>query len=552
MATNRNTFAITILVFLIVIISACGTKQNAEREIKYLPVKLAGSDLWSLVDVRTGEIIIKDEFKNEPSVVWDDIFYVKNNEDKYDYYTIESVNKPINSESYVAVTDFNEKGYALVTKAGCPISIIDKQCKEVAVLSEDFKDCFALSDNMDYLFFENWEGKNGIANSKGEIIVPAKYDDVSSISTDGYVCMGIKNDNDTYTYTLMDFSGKELFSFSSEEYKNHAYVSDGLIAVEKENDVILLNLKGERVLNVGKSKEYKLYQMVPYKGNVIFSDGVLFGMKDLEGEVVIRAKYDDLHFAGDYLVAKKNDKVGLINRKDEVLIPFDYSDIDIIAKDRFLVESDKLSAIVDCANKDVGINNFSDSNTYSHSYLLSNFFNAIKVAENFCKFFSNKDCCNYADGVKLSDLKTFADHVSEFPYTFSEKTEISTRDIYDYTNPIKVLHFDRFLSHKKYTYFYGYRFSDGIEVSKDARLTYVELNQKISSFPENVNQQFVDAMAIVLPEKGFVDNGKGIFVSDQGTAVSAGYNDDVIVLNYYFKESGASLAPRKPRKPKEE
>ena len=85
-------------------------------------------------------------------------------------------------------------------------------------------------------------------------------------------------------------------------------------------------------------------------------------------------------------------------------------------------------------------------------------------------------------------------------------------------------------------------------VTEDAKLISIDVEQSVSSFPRTSEQQFVDAMNVVLPEKGFKDNGKGVFVSDSGSAVSPGYHDGYVILRYFFKSSDAEQAPRISRK----
>ena len=535
--------------FLVFLLYSCG-KSGESNSIKYLPVKLAGSELWSIVDIKTGEVIVKDEFKNEPSIVIDNLFYVKDNDKKYDYFSINSVNTPINSEHFVGATVFNNMGYAFVTKEGCPVSIINKKGEEVVPLSEDFKECIILDD--DCFIFNNWEGKYGISNYKGEVIIPAKYDAVGTFSKDGYACMGIKNDNSTYTYSVIDKTGKEYFSFSSEVYESYTGYENGVMTVQKEKDVYLINLKGEKVLNVGKSKDFSLYQMMPHGDFIVFSDGVLFGLKNMKGETLIRAKYDDLKFSGDYLIAEKNEKKGLINTKDEVLLPFDYSGIHYLADNRYLVENGKLSAIVDETNKDIGTNNFAAYSISGISLVSSNLFNALKVANVLCDYITEEDCCGYKSGTKLSDEKTWVAEVKEYPNLYSNKKSLSSYNLLDFSLPRKTFNFDKTLAHNKYSYLYGYRFSDGKAVSEDAKLISIDVEQSVDGFAKTAEQQFIDAMAVVLPERGFKDNGDGVFVSEKGSAVSTGYNNGYVTLSYFFKSSDAEQAPRTPRQEKEE
>ena len=240
------------------------------------------------------------------------------------------------------------------------------------------------------------------------------------------------------------------------------------------------------------------------------------------------------------------------NTRDEVLIPFDYSDIDCLSADRYLVENEKLSAIVDVNNKDVGTNNFIAVSLVDNGLISSNFFNAIKSASYLCDSFNTEECCGYKAGTKLSDNKTWLAEVNKYVHVYGKRKSFTSMDVDDYARPIRTYHFDKFLSHEKYEYYYGYRLYDGRAATPSATLIYIEIEQSVMDYPKTAEQQFVDAMRIVLPERGFIDNGKGVFISDKGTAVTFGYNSGEIVVYYFFTSSDAISAPIVPREDKTE
>ena len=43
-------------------VASCGNSSH------YIAAQLEGSDLWSIVDLNTGEVIHKDKFKNKPHI----------------------------------------------------------------------------------------------------------------------------------------------------------------------------------------------------------------------------------------------------------------------------------------------------------------------------------------------------------------------------------------------------------------------------------------------------------------------------------------------------
>lgn len=96
-------------------LSSCSSDPGQTR---YVAAKLVDSDMWSIVDVKTGEIVHKDEFKSQPSVIVNGKFVVKNESGLYEYYSVDDVTKPINSEAFLYASSFNENDIALAVFKG--------------------------------------------------------------------------------------------------------------------------------------------------------------------------------------------------------------------------------------------------------------------------------------------------------------------------------------------------------------------------------------------------------------------------------------------------
>lgn len=107
MTLKKTAISAILLLICVFLLTSC---YNSDKdETHYVAAKLVDSDMWSIVDVRTGEIIHKDEFKSQPSIIVNDKFCVKNERGLYDYFTVDNVTKPINEESFLYATSFNEK-----------------------------------------------------------------------------------------------------------------------------------------------------------------------------------------------------------------------------------------------------------------------------------------------------------------------------------------------------------------------------------------------------------------------------------------------------------
>ena len=90
---------ITLIVVALVTLTGCNKKDNSYLEdTKYLSVRLQGSDKWSILDIETGNVIARDAFKNTPSAITDDMFFVYNDNGRIDYYNVADCKKPVNKE----------------------------------------------------------------------------------------------------------------------------------------------------------------------------------------------------------------------------------------------------------------------------------------------------------------------------------------------------------------------------------------------------------------------------------------------------------------------
>lgn len=118
--------------------------------ITHLPFQTEKDGRWGLIDME-GNILMEDEFKERPSAVIDGMFYVKNSNGMYEFYTAEKKPKQI-GEEYLSVGQF-VNGIAPVVKKNSHITYIDKEGKTV----------FELTKYNDDYIQEAYQFNNGIA-----------------------------------------------------------------------------------------------------------------------------------------------------------------------------------------------------------------------------------------------------------------------------------------------------------------------------------------------------------------------------------------------------
>jgi len=515
------------LIICVSLLISCS--NNGSANIHFVAAKLVDSDMWSIVDVETGEIIHKDEFKSQPSVIMNDKFCVKNGGGLYDYFTVDNVTTPINSESYLCATSFNNNDIALVVLKGKGISIINSKCDVIASLDNSIVSARDFDNG--YAAIVNDANKHGYVNEKGEIIIKPSYDKAFNFSQDGLAIVGNEINDSTTKYFIIDINGKEFFSFSSNEYKDFGCFNNGCLPVQRENDeVILLDKAGKKVCSIGKWKGYVPYWLGLNDGIIVFKDGDIYGLKNKEGEIVIRAKYDELmplsKINPKYYLAKKQDKYGVVDKEDNIVIPFDYNVLGFINKDILFVGEGKSFNFMNKDLKDVGQNNYTNLSFLNGSSIESNYFNAAKEASKIISQISDTTFFKTRKGMVLRD---FEDKLSGYKY--ADMNETTLRD-YDY--PFSFLYgFDQNLSSQRYEYLYGYRFPSSPEYNYNANLSAVfAINNTFKKYQLGSEEALAQAFDAQVQKIGFkpVEGKINWFKNDMDMAVALAYKDGVITV----------------------
>ena len=360
----KHLFKVLILsAVLVPILSACQF-FGSDNEIRYVAVKMANSDSWSIIDIKDGNVIADDEYSNEPSVIVNDVYYVKNDKGLYDFYNVKDKNHTV-GESYKNVTYFND-GCAIVCKEGEGLAIINTNGELVAKLSSSIKRAGAFENGM--AIAVNDEGKCGFINTDGELVIKMSYDDiVSPFSDDGYAVVVKNDDNDdhTKTFIVIDKKGVKKFSFNSGKYD--AVLSEfvnGAIAVKAGEEVVYLDETGNKMLKVGDARpgEYGIYNDM-----TIYADGNEYGIKSKDGEKIIKAKYEELApIKNGKFLAKKDDKCMIIDKEGQQVTSDKFDYIENITEDRFFAVTKKggNASLIDEQGNEIGKDSYSAS---SHS-----------------------------------------------------------------------------------------------------------------------------------------------------------------------------------------
>lgn len=167
------------------------------------------------------------------------------------------------------------------------------------------KEVEKISNEKIYYFPAYVDGKWGVINNKGEIVIDTTYKEMISVPNSEkavFVCINDVNEQTgEYTTKVVNEKKESLFTQYDKVEAIENYDSKQNIWFEK-------NLL--RVMKNGK-----------------------YGLIDLDGNRVLDTEYDEitsLKSVEENLIAKKDNKVGIINNVGQVIVPIEYSDIKIL------------------------------------------------------------------------------------------------------------------------------------------------------------------------------------------------------------------------------
>ena len=519
----------TLLLGLTCILSSCGGGSN---DAKYVAVKTVDSELWSIMDVKNGTIVHQDEFKSSPSTISNDIFWVKNAEGKYDVFKVGDVTKPINNESYKYISSFDKDGYAVAVKSGQAISIIDSNCKEIAVLPKNIVSADVFVNG--YSLIVDSQDLKGFIDHKGNIVIDPKYDRAGDFY-DGVAIVGNKASDDVINYVAIDTKGTELFKFSSGDYDSHGLFSEGFLPVTSDEQIYLLDKKGNKGIQVGKTALFALYNTQVKNDLVVFSDGTSYGIKNTKGEIMIRPKYDELEvMPNGNFIAKKQDFYGVVDKNDAVIVPFEHKILKYINSERYLFGNDKNANIVDTKGQDVGKCNIINLSNEGRYRVKSNFFDVDNALSKIMDVVGADHVGRAKDGMKL---ESFKDLVSGYKYLDSEKSHVEEK-----VNGLDVTYiFRRNLTHDTYHYVYGYRIPDGKDYDYENPVFAGLASYSVKEFEPETEVKLTEAIEGKLSSIGFNNCEDGIYKNDVGHSINVGYDNGVVSISYIFEDSSVKM-----------
>ena len=352
-----------LLILVLVFISLLSSCQKEESIAEYIPFKSEKDGKWGFINL-DGDVLLEDEFKNEPTIVSNDRFFAKNKAGYWEMYTADKNARQVGKE-YVQAGAFIED-VAPVVEKGRAIDFIDKNGKVKFTLGNvDGVAITSCRNFIDGVAIFKCGGYYGAIDASGNVIIKPDYLALEPAKDGKLVGIHSKyketEDRAKVKITVLDTSGKVLSEFALDRIlESLDYFSDGVLAVAKKgtdgnNYWGLINDKGEWVLHVS----HKIRSVKGMRnGKFIFSDGEQCGLMDFNSEVLIRPKYSDIKFTGANQLFVLYDHIDpqwkLITEEEDVISPNEFDEVYPLPGDKYFVKDDGDSwIIIDDKGKEV-------------------------------------------------------------------------------------------------------------------------------------------------------------------------------------------------------
>lgn len=166
--------------------------------------------------------------------------------------------------------------------------------------------------------------KIGFVNENGKEVVPCKFDEAESFQN-GYAVVKIKTAEYESKQGLLDSTGKEVVEV---KYGRLEYYPKDMVVVFGEtstSEVGLMDVTGKVIIQ----PQYEFWSKTVSKGIWPVGKKDICGVVNLKNETIVPFEYQMIESFSDIsnlAAAKKGGKYGFINRTGKVIIPFNYED----------------------------------------------------------------------------------------------------------------------------------------------------------------------------------------------------------------------------------
>lgn len=306
--TIRN----SLTVLSILVLSGCNLfDSSVDYNLSLIPFQEKEDGDWGFINLK-GEVIIKPDYENRPSIFRNGYSLVKTRKGFYDYINTDG---KLMEQELKNASIFNE-GLACVVEENQPISYLNTDMKIVFTLDKEIELAGLFSQGLAKV--KKSDGKWGFIDKTGKVVIDAKYDYVESFSEELALVMKY-NDENIKQYGFINKRGEVIIKID-DKYEILSSFSEGLAAYSDGDGWGFINKTGEKIIKANDEWENVTAFCNGYSS---FKEDNEWGLVDKEGNQIIRNKYKyPLKFYNDLALIIDNDKIGFINlERDEVIEP---------------------------------------------------------------------------------------------------------------------------------------------------------------------------------------------------------------------------------------
>lgn len=460
---------------LSIIFAACSNGDNGK--VEYIPFKETADGRWGMIST-DGKVLFSEEFKNKPTVVRDGRFFVQKESGFWEMYDAAEKPKKIGGE-YAHVSGFHN-GRAIVAEKGKPVSIIDTDGKVVKLLDKiNGKEILGVRTfSSKYAVFATTDSLLGVIDCDGNCVVEPKYCSLNNCGDDKFIGVNMKyskalekGDKKKVKISVISTDGKELFEILADKYKNiQGQFVDGKlgVSVEKDGKEIwgIIDDSGKEVVKPSA----KIKEIGNIHGDYFtYSNGEGWGLMNVKGETLIRAKYEYLYYdCDDILVAAIKDGESTLFKyvdKDDNQIGDDkytkatlFSMFDL--KHALVKPNDKIYSIIGKDGKQIdGLPDMVEVGTYEgESFIESDFVDfdklmaGLKLSANGIMglTFNSTPMDVVKMEVESGTAPGTADHPKGSPYWYDYKSSVSIEKTLENVSTVLSVNFAQNLSRQTY------------------------------------------------------------------------------------------------------
>lgn len=335
------------------LLTSCSSGVNTE--ILY-PFQEEENGRWGLISSE-GNIVIEDEFNESPTLSYDGVFFALAKDGVY-LYSAKSKPEQI-AGPFIDALPF-QGNVTPVVKKDKPISFINKNGEIIFTLDKYKNQAIISVGNYSEgaFIFTTEKNLKGAVDETGKIIIQPNYVELGPCKNGVFVATKQAQENikENQTVLFLNNQGQKIYSFTKDKYSdNDNYFTNGHLRVtissnngQEDSKVGLINTKGEWILKATN----KIHKIGEYFGDKFtYTDGTAWGIMSINGENIVRPKYESIKVLNDNRFVVEKNRV--VNIDGETIIEADeYKEFSVLADAKFIAnESSNSWVFVDNEGK---------------------------------------------------------------------------------------------------------------------------------------------------------------------------------------------------------